>query len=210
MNARHLVDQSIARDPILRIASLTKIYRRTQIMRCVSIALASLVLCLPTVAVAAPVVFEASGASPADIQAAVTISGQFWAITTAWAVHFPMAVELTGCLCQTPSQRRTISRLTSSTRTRRVARLLYPRDGFQLSADSDNPTSTAVRYGNIHPRSPMFSAPSVRSGSSPHWTATSLNALLYLAPHRVRRSSGLARCSPMSATDIVRSRILRR
>ena len=40
-------------------------------MHSVSIALATLILSLPTIAVAAPVVFEASGASPTDIQTAV-------------------------------------------------------------------------------------------------------------------------------------------
>ena len=40
-------------------------------MKHVAIALAALILSLPTIAVAAPVVFEASGASPADIQATV-------------------------------------------------------------------------------------------------------------------------------------------
>ena len=40
-------------------------------MKHVAIALAAFILSLPTIAVAAPVVFEASGASPADIQDAV-------------------------------------------------------------------------------------------------------------------------------------------
>ena len=62
-----------------------------QIMWRVSIALVSLVLWLPTVAVAAPVVFEASGANPADIQAAVDDFRAFLG-------------DNTGTLCQTPSQ----------------------------------------------------------------------------------------------------------
>jgi hypothetical protein len=51
-------------------------------MKRIVIVLAALILSLPTITMAAPVVFEASGASPADIQTAVDGFRTFWVSLT--------------------------------------------------------------------------------------------------------------------------------
>src|SRR5207247_11205582 len=38
----------------------------------------------------------------------------------------------------------------------RGAVFFTPGSGFQVSADSDNPTNTPVRFGNLHPEFPRF------------------------------------------------------
>src|SRR4030095_12008834 len=87
------------------------------------------VLSLPTITVAASVVFEASGASPADIQDAVVYFRAFLGpLNPNVAGSSPMAAERsTGTVCQTPSQTRTISRPTSLTSTLRAAPSSSPR-----------------------------------------------------------------------------------
>ena len=128
-------------------------------MKRVASALAALVLSLPTIAVAAPVVFEASGASPADIQATVD---DFRAFLGDLNPNVPGSF---------PDGRREINwdgvpdafaapnnlppnffNLNSP----RGAVFFTPGTGFQVSANSVNPTNTPVRFGNIHPVFPQL------------------------------------------------------
>jgi hypothetical protein len=122
-------------------------------MKHVVILLAALILSLPTITVAAPVVFEASGASPADIQAAVDDFRAFLGV---------LNPNNPGSL---PDGRREINwdgvpdafsapnnlpaNFFNANSPRGVV-FFTPGTGFQVSADSDNPTNTPVRFGNIH------------------------------------------------------------
>src|SRR5262245_46858179 len=108
----------------------------------------------PRAALAAPHVFEASGATPADIQAAVDAFRNFGDFRTNSKV---------GGTC--PHGRREInwdavpdafsapSLLPANffnSNSPRGAVFFTPGTGFQVSADSVNPTNTPVRFGNIH------------------------------------------------------------
>lgn len=114
----------------------------------------------PVAALADPQVFEASGATPADIQAQVDafraslgnnngIGGTFaggrreinWdAVPDAFAAPNPMPANF------------------FNHNSPRGALFFTLGTGFQISADSNNPTNTAVRFGNINPEFPnLFS-----------------------------------------------------
>lgn len=131
-------------------------------MKRITIALVALILSLPTVVLAAPVVFEASGASPADIQTAVNA---FRAFLGALNPNVPGSF---------PDGRREINwdavpdafsspnnlpagffNQPVAGRARGVV-FFTPGTGFQVSADSVNPTNTPVRFGNIHPVFPQL------------------------------------------------------
>jgi len=113
---------------------------------------ATAVLSAPGLVSAAPVVFEASGATPADIQATVdayrTVLG-------------PLNPNVVGSF---PSGRREINwdgvpdafsapnNLPPgffNANSPRGAVFLTPGSGFQVSADDSNPTNTPVRFGNL-------------------------------------------------------------
>src|SRR5436305_13818036 len=90
-----------------------------------SLAIASFGLTLmfnPVAASADPEVFEASGATPADIQTAVDAFRNFLGDNNGVAAHFPLAaVRSTGTGFQTLSPHRACCRRISSTATRRAA-----------------------------------------------------------------------------------------
>jgi len=140
--------------------SKPKVDRRTQIMRSASIALATLVIWLPTIADAAPVVFEASGESPADIQAAVDDFRAFLGDNNGVGGSFPDGRREINwdAVPDAFSAPNNLPANFFNSNSPRGAVFFTPGTGFQLSADSDNPTNTAVRFGNIHPAfSSLFS-----------------------------------------------------
>jgi len=142
-------------------------------MRRVSLALATLILSLPTIAVAAPVVFEASGASPADIQTAVDDFRAFLGDNNGVGGTFPdgrREINWDGVPDAFSAPNNFPANFFNSN-SPRGAVFFTPGTGFQLSADNDNPTNTAVRYGNIHP-----AFPDVFSTFSPERLFTALDS----------------------------------
>jgi hypothetical protein len=128
-------------------------------MKPVVMALALFMFLSPTLNLAAPVVFEASGASPADIQAAVDAFRAFLG---------PLNPNVAGSFA---SGRREINwdgvpdafaapnNLPANffnANSPRGAVFFTPGSGFQVSADSVNPTNTPVRFGNLHPAFPRI------------------------------------------------------
>ena len=128
-------------------------------MKPVVIAVALFMFLSPTLNLAAPVVFEASGASPADIQAAVDAFRAFLG---------PLNPNVPGSF---PSGRREINwdgvpdafsapnNLPANffnANSPRGTVFFTPGTGFQVSADSVNPTNTPVRFGNLHPDFPRI------------------------------------------------------
>ena len=129
-------------------------------MHSVSIALATLILSLPTIAVAAPVVFEASGASPTDIQTAVEDFRAFLGDNNGVGNSFPDGRREINwdAVPDAFSAPNNFPANFFNANSPRGAVFFTPGTGFQLSADNDNPTNTPVRYGNIHPAFPdLFS-----------------------------------------------------
>ena len=124
-------------------------------------ALATAALSAQGLVSAAPVVFEASGATPADIQATVDAYR---------AALGPLNPNVAGSFA---SGRREINwdgvpdafaaphNLPPgffNANSPRGAVFFTPGTGFQVSADDSNPTSTPVRFGNLHPVFPdLFS-----------------------------------------------------
>lgn len=125
----------------------------------VLVALTALVLSSPTMSSAAPVVFEASGATPADIQVAVDDFRAFLG---------PLNPNVPGSF---NSGRREINwdgvpdafsapnKLPANffnANSPRGAVFFTNGSGFQVSADDSNPTNTPVLFGNLHPVFPQL------------------------------------------------------
>jgi hypothetical protein len=123
------------------------------------VALTALVLPPPALTAAAPVVFEAAGAAPADIQAAVDDFRDFLG---------PLNPNTPGSF---PSGRREINwdgvpdafsapnNLPPNffnANSPRGAVFFTGGTGFQVSADNSNPTNTPVLFGNLHPVFPLL------------------------------------------------------
>ena len=121
-------------------------------------ALSALVLSLPTASVAAPVVFEAAGPTAADIHDAVADFQDFLG---------PLNPNVVGSFA---SGRREINwdgvpdafaapHLLPpdffNANSPRGAVFLTPGSGFQVSADSANPTNTPILFGNLQPAFPL-------------------------------------------------------
>jgi hypothetical protein len=123
------------------------------------LALTALVLSSPTISLAAPVVFQAAGATPADIQESVDDFRAFLG---------PLNPNVVGSF---PSGRREISwdgvpdafsapnilpANFFNANSPRGAVFFARGTRFQVSADSDNPTHTPILFGNIHPTLPLL------------------------------------------------------
>jgi len=124
-----------------------------------SVAFAALILLSPAAASAAPVVFESSGAVPADIQASVDAFRAFLG---------PLNPNVAGSFA---SGRREINwdgvpdafsapdNLPANffnANSPRGAVFFTTGSGFQVSADSSNPTNTPILFGNLHPVFPQL------------------------------------------------------
>jgi hypothetical protein len=125
-----------------------------------AIAVAVVLLSLPTLAVAAPVVFEASGASPADIQAAVDDFRNFLGTNNGVGGTFPdgrREINWDGVPDAFSAPNNLPANFFNVNSPRGVV-FFTPGTGFQVSANGVNPTNTPVRFGNIHPVLPdLFS-----------------------------------------------------
>ena len=123
-------------------------------IKSVVVAVALFVMLSSVMAWAAPVVFESSGAAPADIQASVDGFRAFLG---------PLNPNVAGSF---PSGRREINwdgvpdafsapnNLPANffnANSPRGAVFFTPGSGFQVSADSSNPTNTPILFGNLHP-----------------------------------------------------------
>ena len=130
-------------------------------MNRVAIALAALILSLPGITVAAPVVFEASGASAADIQTAVNDFRAFLgALNPNVLGSFPSGrreINWDGVPDAFAAPNNLPANFFNLNSPRGVV-FFTPGTGFQVSANTVNPTNTPVRFGNIHPVFPeLFS-----------------------------------------------------
>jgi len=128
-------------------------------MKPVVIALAAFMLLSPTLTLAAPVVFEASGASPADIQAAVDAFRTFLgALNPNVAGSFPSGrreINWDG-VPDAFSAPNNLPANFFNANSPRGAVFFTPGSGFQVSAKSVNPTNTPIRFGNLHPDFPRI------------------------------------------------------
>jgi hypothetical protein len=127
-------------------------------MKRVTIALAALILSLPAITVAAPVVFEASGASPAAIQAEVDAFRAFLGANNGVGGSFPdgrREINWDGVPDALSAPNNLPANFFNLNSPRGVV-FFTPGTGFQVSADSVNLTNTPVRFGNIHPVFPQL------------------------------------------------------
>jgi hypothetical protein len=123
------------------------------------LALTALVLSAPTIGSAAPVVFQASGANPADIQEAVEDFRAFLG---------PLNPNVAGSFASgrreinwdgvpdTFSAPHNLPANFFNANSPRGAVFFTRGSGFQVSADNSNPTNTPILFGNIHPALPLF------------------------------------------------------
>jgi len=127
-------------------------------MKPVSIALATVILSIPTISHSAPVVFEASGASPPDIQTVVDDFRDFLGANNGIGGSFPDGRREINwdAVPDAFSAPNSFPANFFNSNSPRGAVFFTPGIGFQLSADSDNPTHTAVRFGNINPAFPAI------------------------------------------------------
>jgi hypothetical protein len=114
-------------------------------------AIAALMLSLSATSVAAPVVFEASGSEPADIQAAVDGFRAFLGDNNGVGGTFPdgrREINWDG-VPDAFSAPNNLPANFFNANSPRGAVFFTPGTGFQVSADSENPTNTSVEFGNI-------------------------------------------------------------
>jgi hypothetical protein len=127
-------------------------------MKRIVIVLAVLILSLPTITVAATVVFEASGASPADIQVEVDAFRAFLGVNNGVGGSFPdgrREINWDG-VPDAFSAPNNLPANFFNANSPRGAVFFTPGTGFQVSANSVNPTNTPVRFGNIHRTFPQL------------------------------------------------------
>jgi hypothetical protein len=113
--------------------------------------LTAFVLLVPALTTAAPVVFEASGSEPADIQAAVDDFRAFLGDNNGVGGTFPdgrREINWDG-VPDAFSAPNNLPANFFNANSPRGAVFFTPGTGFQVSADSDNPTNTPVEFGNI-------------------------------------------------------------
>lgn len=113
--------------------------------------LTAFVLLVPTITIAAPVVFEASGSEPADIQTAVDDFRAILGDNNGVGGTFPdgrREINWDG-VPDAFSAPNNLPANFFNANSPRGAVFFTPGTGFQVSADSDNPTNTPVEFGNI-------------------------------------------------------------
>jgi hypothetical protein len=126
-----------------------------------SLAIASFGLTLmfnPGAASADPEVFEASGATPADIQTAVDAFRDFLGPNNGIGGTFPTGrreINWDG-VPDAFSAPNLLPANFFNSNSPRGAVFFTPGTGFQVSANLVNPTNTPVRFGNIHPVYPAL------------------------------------------------------
>src|SRR6266498_191241 len=164
-------------------------------MKPVALAFAALMLSLPTIAVAAPVVFEASGASSSDILVTVNDFRTFLGANNGVGGSFPdgrREINWDGVPDAFAAPNSFPANFFNFNSPRGVV-FFTPGTGFQVSADDSNPTNTPVRFGNIHP---VF--PQLFSTFSPQRLFTALDStiteVLFFVPgtHRPATVDGFA------------------
>jgi len=143
-------------------------------MKKLLVALAALTLSSSTLISAAPVVFEASGAEPADIQSAVdgfraflgnlnpNVPGSF--ADGRREINWDAVPDAFSAPNLLPSN-------FFNANSPRGAVFVTPGTGFEVSADNDNPTQTPILFGDINPVFPQFF-----STFSPQRLFTALNS----------------------------------
>jgi hypothetical protein len=128
-------------------------------MKRVVLFVVALVVSLPTIGVAAPVVFQASGASAGDIQSAVDGFRTFLGVLNPnVAGSFPdgrREINWDGVPDAFAAPNNLPANFFNSN-SPRGAVFFTPGTGFQVSADSSNPTNTPERFGNIHRQFPQL------------------------------------------------------
>src|SRR5947199_6796930 len=121
-----------------------------------SLAIASFGLTLifnPVAASADPEVFEASGATPADIQTAVDAFRNFLGDNNGVGGTFPTGrreINWDGVPDGFAAPNNLPANFFNSNSPRGVV-FFTPGSGFQVSADSDNPTNTPIEFENLRP-----------------------------------------------------------
>jgi hypothetical protein len=139
----------------------------------VLVAVSALVLSSSTMTQAAPVVFEASGATPADIQSAVDGFRTFLgALNPNVAGSFPSGRREINwdAVPDAVSAPNNLPPNFFNANSPRGAVFFTAGNGFQVSADSDNPTNTPPLFGNLNR---LF--PSLFSTFSPQRLFTALD-----------------------------------
>src|SRR6266550_1760184 len=127
----------------------------------IPLAIATLGLTLifnPVAASADPEVFEASGATPADIQTAVDAFRNFLGDNNGVGGTFPTGrreINWDGVPDAFSAPNLLPANFFNSNSPRGVV-FFTPGTGFQVSANSINPTNTPVRFGNINPVYPAL------------------------------------------------------
>ena len=125
-----------------------------------AIVVAVFIISLPFTAVAAPVVFEASGASSADILATVNAFRTFLGPNNGVGGSFAdgrREINWDGVPDAFAAPHTLPANFFNANSPRGVV-FFTPGTGFQVSADDSNPTNTPVRFGNIYPVLPdLFS-----------------------------------------------------
>src|SRR5437867_10760512 len=123
------------------------------------VAVAASMLLSSTLAPAAPVVFESSGAEPADIQSAVDAFRAFLGVLNPnVAGSFPSGrreINWDGVPDAFSSPNNLPANFFNAN-SPRGAVFFTPGTGFQVSADDSNPTNTPVLFGNLHPVFPQL------------------------------------------------------
>ena len=123
------------------------------------LAVTALALSSPAISWAAPVVFQASGATPADIQEAVddfraflgplnpNVAGSF--ASGRREINWDGVPDAFSAPNDLPAN-------FFNANSPRGAVFFTRGTRFQVSADSDNPTNTPILFGNIHPALPLL------------------------------------------------------
>jgi hypothetical protein len=120
-------------------------------LKCVMFTLTAFVLLVPAITSASPVVFEDSGSEPADMQAAVDGFRAFLGDNNGVGGTFPdgrREINWDAVPDAFSAPNNMPANFFNANSPRGVV-FFTPGTGFQVSADSDNPTNTPVEFGNI-------------------------------------------------------------